>query len=282
MEPCPPGGHCELRGCQAWLALAARPARGTCSLMSPRLFQTLRERADVFCVTALAGWKRTRCITTVKTNFWERGTPLARDPSTRGREPLSTHSCCACGVCSAVLLLPCPCGCPTSVTPGFPFLGCRRAEGEEKWSGWKSILGKDAQEGCWDPGWRKGWGSTSPLRSPCFSSSQCTSGTVVPRASSACPAPVDVLGIRVLFAVAVLAVRCCESFPTLCQEDFGEKLQTSVQVKPRDQPDAFGSSSAKGRSIFGGNSQLVWVQWWQKAHEDGFSYTRLFWGAHFS
>lgn len=63
--------------------------------MSPPLSLKIpgRERADVFRVTTLAGWKRTRCITTVKMNFWERGTPLARDPSTRGREPVSTHSC---------------------------------------------------------------------------------------------------------------------------------------------------------------------------------------------
>lgn len=168
-----------------WILLPCQP-QGTCSLMSPpHLFQTLMERADVFCVTALAGWKRTRCITTVKTNFWERGTPLVRDPSTRGRELVSTHSCCACGVCSAVLLLPCPFGWPTSVTPGFPFLGHKRAGGEKKWSGWKSILGKDAQEGCWDPGWRRGWGATSPLRSPCFSRSHHTPGTVVPSTSSA-------------------------------------------------------------------------------------------------
>lgn len=39
----------------------------------------------------------------------------------------------------------------------------------------------------------------------------------------------------------------------MCQKEFGEELQKGeVQVKPRGQPNAPGSSSTKGRSILGG------------------------------
>lgn len=34
-------------------------------------------------------------------------------------------------VCSAMLLLTCPYGCPTSIAPGFPFLGWSRNGGEQ-------------------------------------------------------------------------------------------------------------------------------------------------------
>lgn len=115
-----------------------------------------RARADVFRVTTLAGWKRTRCITTVKMNFWERGTPLARDPSTRGREPVSTHSCwwqwgVQCCVAPALSLRRSHKHCPWIPLPWL----------QESW--WGEVmeqLEKHPWKGCSGGvlGWRKGFG----------------------------------------------------------------------------------------------------------------------------
>ena len=85
-------------------ALTLSNLRHCWSLMTAPIRAASREGADVFRVTALTGWKRTRCIITAKMNFWERGTPLARVPSTRGRELSATRGADGSGVCGAVLL----------------------------------------------------------------------------------------------------------------------------------------------------------------------------------
>lgn len=130
----------------------------------PQLLGTVRrEKSDVSCVTTLTGWKRMRCIITVKMNFWERGTPLARDPSTQGREPVSTHSCWWQWGLQCCVAPDLSYGCSTSIASGFPFLGWSSdfwsISGGQQWCRrWKCILRKDAPEECWDPGRRKGLG----------------------------------------------------------------------------------------------------------------------------
>lgn len=104
---CPLDGHlpCIKALCSALLLCTYPLQSQACwSLMTAPIRAARREGADVFHVTALTGWKRTRCIITAKMNFWERGTPLARVPSTRGRELSATRGADGSGVCGAVLL----------------------------------------------------------------------------------------------------------------------------------------------------------------------------------